>query len=558
MLFQLPTTVRVMLFQLPSTVPVMLFQLPSTVRVMLFQLPSTVRVMLFQLPSTVPVMLFQLPSTVRVMLFQLPSTVRVMLFQLPSTVRVTLFQLPSTVCVMLFQLPSTVRVTLFQLPSTVLVMLFQLPSIVRVMLFQLPSTVPVMLFKLPSTVRVMLFQLPSTVWVMLFQLPSTVPVMLFWTSWLLSFPCLVHVLGLLLECEAYIVCECAAASVMLCVAERTPTPDLKKATTFTTSSHKPLPLDRQPGAFQSTQRPLPPTPADSKLSEKPIGELRTGHFLRREEVMWDSRFSWCWWWRFKSSGMSRCVCPRRLESWGNDSFVMCHWLEECARKSLVHLLFWSYWDYSCWVCINIPSNVSWRFWPLGCGSVLLGDILKECSTFIVQYQQPWTQSHPRWCESSSRLVWEAQILHECNLCTTIAVTLLLLCCSCRVTQNLTAAVVSQRETQTSRGDAAQRLVLGPSYCRHLPYLSNGGWEGSNKVTQFLNSYLLSIEDCKTWRESACIWINTVNGLDMYIALRGMMGSSSGKCWCEKSKTHGRTALKCIFEGKSVVKLVGMA
>lgn len=66
---------------------------------------------------------------------------------------------------------------------------------------------------------------------------------------------------------------------MLCVAERTPTPEVKKATTFPASSHKP------PGAFQSTQRPLPPTPGDSKLSEKLSGELRTGQLVRREEVM---------------------------------------------------------------------------------------------------------------------------------------------------------------------------------------------------------------------------------------------------------------------------------
>jgi hypothetical protein len=266
----------------------------------------------------------------------------------------------------------------------------------------------------------------------------------------------------------YILCVCAAASVMLCVAERTPTPEVKKAPTFPASSHKPLLVDRPPGVFQSTQRPLPPTP------ERPSGELRTGWFMHREEVMWDWRFSWCWWWRFKSSGMLHCMYPRRLESWGSDSFVLCHWLEECTRKSLVQLLFWSYWDYSCWVCINILANVSWRFGPLGCGSVLMGDILKECSTFIVQNQQPWSQSHPKRCESSSRLVWEAQILRQCNLYTTVTVTLLLFCCSCCVAQNLTAAVVSQCGSQTSRGDAAQRLVLGPSYYWQLPYLPNGG------------------------------------------------------------------------------------
>jgi len=80
-------------------------------------------------------------------------------------------------------------------------------------------------------------------------------------------------LGLLLEHEVYILCECAAASVMLCVAERTPTPEVKKPTTFPASSHKHLLVDRTPGAFPSTQRPLPPTPGDSKLSEKPNGEL---------------------------------------------------------------------------------------------------------------------------------------------------------------------------------------------------------------------------------------------------------------------------------------------
>ena len=94
--------------------------------------------------------------------------------------------------------------------------------------------------------------------------------------------------------------------------------------------------------------------------------------------------------------------------------LLCHWPEECTRKSLVQHLFWSYCDYSCWVCINIPANVSWRFWPLGCGSLLLGEVLKECTTFTVQHQQSWTQSHPRRCESSSRLVWQPQILHECN------------------------------------------------------------------------------------------------------------------------------------------------
>lgn len=50
--------------------------------------------------------------------------------------------------------------------------------------------------------------------------------------------------------------------------ERTPTPDVKKATTFPASSHKPSLVDRPPGTFQSTQRPLPPTPGDTKLSEK--------------------------------------------------------------------------------------------------------------------------------------------------------------------------------------------------------------------------------------------------------------------------------------------------
>jgi len=71
----------------------------------------------------------------------------------------------------------------------------------------------------------------------------------------------------------------------MCVAERTPTPDVKKATTFPASSHKPLLVDRPPGTFQNTQRPLPPTPGDTKLSEKSSGELRTGQFMHREEVM---------------------------------------------------------------------------------------------------------------------------------------------------------------------------------------------------------------------------------------------------------------------------------
>jgi hypothetical protein len=141
-----------------------------------------------------------------------------------------------------------------------------------------------MLSHLPSTVLVMLFQLPSTVLVMLSELPnigsnSEQPGCCHFLVWC---TCWVYYWNMM--CTSC-VCVCVCCSVMLCVAERTPTPEVKKATAFPASSHKPLLVDRPPGASQSTQRPLPPTPGDSKLSEKPSGELRTGQFAHRVLVM---------------------------------------------------------------------------------------------------------------------------------------------------------------------------------------------------------------------------------------------------------------------------------
>ena len=123
-----------------------------------------------------------------------------------------------------------------------------------------------MLFQLPSTVPVMLSQLLALYWLFCPNCPALVAILNILVA-------IISLLGLLLGHEVYILCVCAAASVMLCVAERTPTPEVKKATTFPAPSHKPLLVDRPLGAFQNTQRPLPPTPGDSKLSEKPNGEL---------------------------------------------------------------------------------------------------------------------------------------------------------------------------------------------------------------------------------------------------------------------------------------------
>jgi len=70
---------------------------------------------------------------------------------------------------------------------------------------------------------------------------------------------------------------------MLCVAERTSTPEVKKAPTFPASSHKPSGVDRP---FPSNSRPLPPTPVNSISSEKSSGELmnRTVHAQRGGDV----------------------------------------------------------------------------------------------------------------------------------------------------------------------------------------------------------------------------------------------------------------------------------
>ncbi|XP_021921143.1 B-cell linker protein-like isoform X2 [Zootermopsis nevadensis] len=51
--------------------------------------------------------------------------------------------------------------------------------------------------------------------------------------------------------------------------ERTPTPEVKKAATLPTASHKLSPADQRPVTLQGSQRPLPPTPEDKKLLEKP-------------------------------------------------------------------------------------------------------------------------------------------------------------------------------------------------------------------------------------------------------------------------------------------------
>ncbi|XP_023706055.1 protein piccolo isoform X3 [Cryptotermes secundus] len=51
--------------------------------------------------------------------------------------------------------------------------------------------------------------------------------------------------------------------------ERAPTPEVKKGPALPVSSHKPPSVEQRPITFQSTQRPLPPTPDDSKLPEKP-------------------------------------------------------------------------------------------------------------------------------------------------------------------------------------------------------------------------------------------------------------------------------------------------
>jgi hypothetical protein len=86
----------------------------------------------------------------------------------------------------------------------------------------------------------------------------------------------ISLLVLLLECVVDILIESAAAlptNVTLCVAERTPTPEVKKTTAFPPSNHKPMLADARPSTLQSTQRPLPPTPGDNKLLEKPNGEL---------------------------------------------------------------------------------------------------------------------------------------------------------------------------------------------------------------------------------------------------------------------------------------------
>lgn len=64
----------------------------------------------------------------------------------------------------------------------------------------------------------------------------------------------------------------ADTSVTRCFTERTPTPEVKKAATLPTASHKLSPADQRPVTLQGSQRPLPPTPEDKKLLEKPGSE----------------------------------------------------------------------------------------------------------------------------------------------------------------------------------------------------------------------------------------------------------------------------------------------
>lgn len=66
----------------------------------------------------------------------------------------------------------------------------------------------------------------------------------------------------------------ADTNVMCCYTERTPTPEVKKAATLPTASHKPPPVDQRPVTLQSSQRPLPPTPEDKRLKEKPDSEYQ--------------------------------------------------------------------------------------------------------------------------------------------------------------------------------------------------------------------------------------------------------------------------------------------
>jgi hypothetical protein len=66
----------------------------------------------------------------------------------------------------------------------------------------------------------------------------------------------------------------ADTNVMHCFTERAPTPEVKKAVTVPTASQKPLPVDQRPVTLQGSQRPLPPTPEDKKLPEKPGSEYQ--------------------------------------------------------------------------------------------------------------------------------------------------------------------------------------------------------------------------------------------------------------------------------------------
>jgi hypothetical protein len=63
-------------------------------------------------------------------------------------------------------------------------------------------------------------------------------------------------------------------NVMHCYAERAPTPEVKKGGPLPVSSHKPPSVEQRPITFQNTQRPLPPTPEDNKLPEKPSSEYQ--------------------------------------------------------------------------------------------------------------------------------------------------------------------------------------------------------------------------------------------------------------------------------------------
>jgi hypothetical protein len=85
--------------------------------------------------------------------------------------------------------------------------------------------------------------------------------------------CGLHPVHVCCSTPVSVVLAVSRTNAMLCVAERTLTPEVNKATTVPPSSHKPLLVDQRPNAFQSTQRPLPPTPGDNKLPEKPSGEL---------------------------------------------------------------------------------------------------------------------------------------------------------------------------------------------------------------------------------------------------------------------------------------------